>query len=624
MCGICGILNLSAEAGPPDPALLERMTATLTHRGPDDAGYHRAGPVALGMRRLSIIDLETGRQPIGNEDGSVALVFNGEIYNYRELRQDLLAQGHRFATQSDTEVIVHLYEERGPACVEALNGMFAFALWDAPAQTLLLARDRLGIKPLYYAEAGGRLLFGSELKALLADDRLPRRLDPLALDQFLALRYIPAPQTILAGVQKLPAGSLLLCRAGQIERRRYWRLRFAPDPQISPQEWVGETRRLLDDAVRRQMISDVPLGAFLSGGIDSSAIVALMAGASTRPIQTFSVAFRGWPGGDESEAARAVAAHLHTEHHEIHVEADAAAALPRLAHAFDEPMADPAALPTLLMSEAARRHVTVVLTGEGADELFAGYGWYRWGSWPLLPLPAFLRRPLLWALQEGWRGRRGQRTLMALAQPSLEARYWETIACSVFQAAERRRLLAPATRAALAGHTLPDAFGAMLAEAADLPAQSRLQAWDIAIWLEGDPLAKADRMSMAASLEARVPFLDHRLAELIARIPPALLTQDGQSKAILRAAVADLLPPATVRRPKHAFDTPIDRWLRDELRRPTETLATRAVFQETGWFEPAEVARWTQRHLAGRALGRQVWALLTLAEWYDHVFARRP
>jgi asparagine synthase (glutamine-hydrolysing) len=619
MCGICGILNLSAGASPIERPLLERMTATLTHRGPDDHGYHLADEIGFGMRRLAIIDLPTGRQPIYNEDRSVVIVFNGEIYNFRELRRELLERGHVLATHSDTEVIVHLYEERGPACVEALNGMFAFAIWDVRGRTLLLARDRLGIKPLYYAQAGGRLIFGSELKALLAYPGLSRQIDPIALDQYMALRYVPAPRAIFAGVHKLPAGGLLICREGQIDVRRYWHVRFAPETGLAPADWTAETRRLLDDAVRRQMVSDVPLGAFLSGGIDSSAIVALMAGASSQPVRTFSVAFRDWPGGDESEAARRVARHLGTEHHELHVEADALASLPRLIDAFDEPMADPAALPTLLMCEAARREVTVVLTGEGADEIFAGYPWYRWGSRPLLPLPTWARRPLLRAVSAALRGRRGQRNLTSLLLPSVEERYWETIACSVFQRAERRRLFSADVRQALAGHDLPDAFAGEMRATAGLSALGRLQTWDVAIWLEGDPLTKADRMSMAVSLEARVPFLDHRLVEWAARIPPAILLQGGVGKSVLRRAVADLLPAETVSRPKHAFDVPIDAWLRRELRAWTSGLARRPAFAASGWFNADYVAQLTQEHLAGRQLGRQLWALLIFAEWYDRI-----
>lgn len=624
MCGICGILRRHAPA---ERELLERMCRSLAHRGPDSQGIYLEDGAGLGIRRLRIIDLKTGDQPIYNEDKSIVVVFNGEIYNFRELREELEARGHRFYTRTDTEVIPHLYEEFGPDCAKHLNGMFAFALWDQRQGEALLARDHLGIKPLYYAEVEGDLLFGSELKALLQDGRLSREIDPFALDDFLTYRYIPAPRAIFRSVKKLPPGHILRWSTSGLAVERYWDVSFSEGDAVSEGEWAHWVRSLLAEAVRMQMVSDVPLGAFLSGGIDSSIVVGLMAEASSRPVKTYSVTFRSWPGLDEGEYSRLVARHFATDHQEIDVEARVGELLPRLAYHFDEPMADPAAVPTLLMCEAARREVTVVLTGEGADELFAGYGWYAWAR-PRLPvrllrvLPPAARRGLLALVEAGFRGRRGQRTLMAALLPRFEELYFQAVAGTVSQHPERHALYSPDLRRQLDGRRLEADFAYYLDHSRGYSPQGRMQYLDTKIWLADDPLTKVDRMSMAVSLEARVPFLDYRLVELAAAIPSGLKRRGSVSKHVLRRAAADLLPPAILQRPKHAFDVPLASWLRGELRSEVASLPSTEAIAGTGYFRPQAVAELVEAHLSGRRdFAMHLWCLLCFAHWHS-LYAR--
>jgi asparagine synthase (glutamine-hydrolysing) len=613
MCGICGIIQLNAR---PDQALVRRMTDTLIHRGPDGEGYLFDGPAGFGMRRLAVIDLATGDQPIYNEDRSVAVIFNGEIFNYRVLRDELEGCGHRFSTRSDTECIVHAYEQWGDTCPTRLNGQFAFALWDRRQRRALLARDHLGIKPLYYTQVGHSLLFASEMKAIRVHPECKHEIDPLALDQYLALRYIPAPRTIFNGISKLPAAHTLLWQDGQTTLQRYWDVTFAPAPGVKPEEWAAELRALLDQAVKQQMVADVPLGAFLSGGIDSSIIVALMAQHSAAPVRTFSVIFPDWPGFDESAYARRVAERYATEHTEVTVADDVVDILPQVVNAFEEPFADPAALPTLLMAHATRRHVTVVLTGEGADELFAGYGWYDWADrrWPLpAPIGRRLHRVALKWLQ----GRLGAGTISARLAPDFVTMAFESALSSVATTPIRQSLYLPAWREQLGYHTLDDDFPFVARLLSTSPEQSRLQEIDLKIWLEGDPLVKVDRTTMAVSLEARVPFLDYRVVELAARVPPNLQRSDGRSKALLRDACSDLLPPEILARPKHAFDVPIDDWLRRQLR---TVAADNLLGSSTTRLLPMLNAsvikvRWHEHQSGRRNHGRLLWALLMLALW---------
>lgn len=620
---MCGIAGLYLPRNHSDPAILRRMNDILRHRGPDGEGYFTDGPVGLAMRRLAVIDLKTGDQPIFNEDRTVAVVYNGEIYNYQDLRTELERLGHRFATQSDTEVLVHGYEEWGDDLPVRLNGMFAFALWDARRRRLLLARDHLGIKPLYYAELpGGGLAFASELKALLPVPGWSREIDPLALDWFLATRYIPSPRTIYLGARKLPPAHRLIIGAGEPLRiERYWDIAFIPDERSDEQEWSERLRQTLTDAVRRQMVADVPLGAFLSGGIDSSIIVGLMAQATAEPVRTFTVVFPGWGGLDESTYARAVAERFGTVHTEVAVEADVAREWPELARHLDEPFADPATLPTWLMARQTRQHVTVVLTGEGADELFQGYGWY---SWPKpLPLPAFLARPLRRLAQKALSGRRGRHRLLALLAPNFGTLYAESILSSVSQAEERLAWYCPEWRAHL--NTM-----APLADLEDrlsdgsAPLISRMQELDLKVWLEGDPLTKADRATMLASLEARVPFLDREVVEMVAHIPPDWHRRGGMSKWLLRKAFASLLPPDVARRPKHAFEVPVGAWLRGPLRPLLERVIDDAHF--LGQILRSEAVReMMERHITGqRDFSRELWSLLHLAFWWEHYGGTHP
>mgnify|MGYP000133981880 FL=1 len=611
MCGICGIY--SATGQPVEHGLLRRMNTALAHRGPDGEGYFTDGPVGLAMRRLAIIDLQTGDQPIFNEDRSVAVVLNGEIYNYRELRTELQKREHRFYTQSDTEVLTHGYEEWGDELPTHLNGMFAFALWDARRQHLLLARDHLGIKPLYYAELPGGLAFASELKALQSVDGWHREIDPLALDWLLATRYIPAPRSIYLGVRKLPpAHRLTLGADGPLKVERYWDVSFAPD-DADDQDWPQRLREALTAAVRRQMVADVPLGAFLSGGIDSSILVGLMAGVSAEPVRTFTVVFPGWGTLDESGYARLVAERFSMAHTEIAVEADVAREWPELACQLDEPFADPATLPTWLMARQTRQHVTVVLTGEGADELFQGYGWYGWPH--PLPLPAFLAHPLRHLVRRSLSGRRGRHRLLALLAPDFGTLYAESILSSVSQAEERRAWYRPDWLAYLAAMApMADLEGLIVHPTIQ---SSRMQELDLKVWLEGDPLVKADRTTMLASLEARVPFLDLEVVELAARIPAHWHRREGVSKWLLRRSFSDLLPGEIARRSKHAFEVPVGGWLRGPLRPHLEhALSEPSPLWQV--LRPEPIRRMAHLHLAGRCdYARELWALLHLAFWWE-------
>jgi asparagine synthase (glutamine-hydrolysing) len=612
MCGICGVYSSTVQ--PVEHDLLRRMNTALTHRGPDGEGYFTEGPVGLAMRRLAIIDLHTGDQPMFNEDRSIAVVFNGEIYNYRELRTELQKQGHRFTTQSDTEVLVHGYEEWGDGLPTHLNGMFAFAVWDMRRQRLLLARDHLGIKPLYYAPlACGGLAFASEMKALFPVDGWQREIDPLALDWFLATRYIPAPRSIYLGVRKLPPACRLILGAEEPLRvERYWDLSIAPD-EADSQDWPERLRVILTAAVHRQMIADVPLGAFLSGGIDSSILVGLMAHASAEPVRTFTVIFPEWDAFDESGYARRVTERFATAHTEIAVDADVAQEWSELARQLDEPFADPATLPTWLMARQTRQHVTVVLTGEGADELFQGYGWYGWPR--PLPLPAFLTRSLRYLTQRLLSGRRGRHRTLALLSPDFGTLYAESILSSISQAEERKTWYCPDWLAHLAAMAPRADLEDMLATHLP-PSSNRMQELDLKVWLEGDPLVKADRVTMLASLEARVPFLDREVVELAARIPPGWHRQKGMSKWLLRRSFADLLPPEVAHRPKHAFEVPIGAWLRKPLRLSLEhALADASPLWQ--FLRPEPIRRMAHLHLAGRRdYARELWTLLHLAFWW--------
>jgi asparagine synthase (glutamine-hydrolysing) len=619
MCGICGLLALDGSAVDATP--LAAMSETLRHRGPDSEGSVVDGPVALAARRLSIIDLEGGDQPIGNEDGSIQVVQNGEIYNYRELRAGLERAGHRFSTQSDTEVLVHLYEEHGPAFVRELRGMFAIGLWDARERRLVLARDRFGIKPLYYRTERGRLWFASELKALP-----PGEVDLDALEAFLAFNSIPAPLSIWNGTKKLPAGHLLVWEGkGEPRLERFARPAPVPADEVrsgEESELAEELRARLRDSVRAHLVADVPVGVLLSGGVDSGALAALAALESSERVRTFSIGFEEG-SFDELADARKVAEQYGTDHHELLLRPDAAELLPKLAAAFDEPFADSSALPTYLVSELAARHVKVALSGEGGDELFGGY--YTYVADLLAPRVAPVAgvlRPLVEALPSSSARAsfdyRAKRFVRAAHLPPIERHHaWKEI----FSPEARAELLQPDRRGA---HDPLDVYRARYAETEGADPLARLQDVDLGIYLVDDLLVKTDRASMAHSLEARVPYLDDVVASFALALPAGLKVRGLAKKRLLRKAVAPLLPRSVVYGKKRGFSIPAAAWLRGPLVPfAREVLATERI-RAQGYFRPETVSRLLDDHIAGREdLSRQLWGLLTFTLWYDHVTAQK-
>ena len=616
MCGIAGML---AEPGRlADSRLLRAMTGILAHRGPDGDGHHEDGRVGLGHRRLSIIDLATGEQPMSNDDASVWITFNGEIYNYRELRRELESRGYRFRTASDTEVIIKAYEAFGPDCVGHLRGMFAFALWDARRRRLFLARDRAGIKPLVYAWNGRRLLFASELKALLQDPDLARELDSEALRDYLTFLYIPSPKTIFRGIRKLPPASYLLLDAdgGEPVIRRYWQLEFRPEAGRGEAEWIEGLRAQLADAVQSHLVSDVPIGAFLSGGVDSGSVVALMARAAQGPVRTFSIGFED-EAFDEVGYARQVAQRYHTDHYEFVVKPDALEALPRLAWQFDEPFADSSALPTYYVSKITREHVTVGLSGDGGDENFAGYTRYARALALHRGLdrgPGRLVRPFL-AL--GGRllpsGARGQGYLALLGADPVD-RYYQIMTGGRIGAL--RGLLGADVRDSVMPGLGPDRFRAHAGAAAAHDYVAALQRIDIETYLPEDILTKVDRTSMLVSLEARVPLLDHVLMEYVATMPTALKLSDAGGKAIFKHAMADALPHDVLHRPKMGFGVPLARWFRAELGDHAREVLLDSRTRRRGLLDTDAVARLLEEHRSGhRDRATLLWAVLCLEEW---------
>ena len=607
MCGIAGIAGSPLDV-PQATALVRRMCDAIRHRGPDDDGYFVAPGIALGMRRLSIIDVAGGHQPIGSEDGSVQIVFDGEIYNHHELRGKLKAEGHAFRTHSDTEAIVHGYEQWGDDVVSRLRGMFAFAIWDAKRRRLLIARDRLGIKPLCYHLHGGVLHFGSELRTLLAGGVSPT-LAPASVAWYLALGYVPDPHAILEGGAKLPPGHVLTWQADlpdRVEVRQYW-TPVRAEIAIAEGDAVGELRRLLAEAVSSHLESEVPLGAFLSGGLDSSTVVALMAREAGGRVKTFSIGFEEM-GYNEAPHARAVAEALGTEHHELMLRPEANEVIEGLVSLFDEPFADSSALPTYFVSELARHEVTVALSGDGGDELFAGYTRYaeilRRGvaPAPLRPLASAAGRLLP-------QGAYGRNRLLDLGR-SGRGRYAATVALplathegGVARPDVVRRL--PPFSQLLDPWFEPGA-------ARDLPTQLGLV--DMQSYLPGDILTKVDRTSMAVSLEARVPLLDHPLVEFAVSLPGHLKLTGGVGKQIFRKAIAGIVPDIVLAKRKQGFAVPLDRWFRHELRGRLERLDDRAAVAE--WIDGRAVRRLVSEHVRGRRdHSHQLWRILALDLW---------
>ena len=610
MCGIAGMARF--DGAPVRLDDVRRMCAALAHRGPDDEGFYMAPSAGLGMRRLSIIDLETGRQPVHNEDGTVWAVFNGEIYNFQELRRELEGRGHSFYTGTDTEVIVHLYEERGRRCVEALRGMFAFAVWDERDQSLLLARDRVGIKPLYYCEAGGRLAFASELKALLELPDVERTVNWTALGHVFTFLTTTQSESIVQGVRKLEPGTTLTASRQGVRLSRYWDLQWAPDYGRSEAEWVEGLRALLDESVRLHMISDVPLGAFLSGGIDSSSVVASMARLSPRPVKTFSI---GFVEEDYNELgyARQVARAFGTEHHELVLEPDVLSVLEDLAWHLDEPFGDPSAIPTYMVSKLAAEHVTVVLSGDGGDELFAGYDRYRVEArerrWEWLPGP--LRRALGALAGRAPARVRGRNFLRHVTLDGVE-RYLD--AATFFRREEQRELFSPAVFDLVsAADPRREAIGYLARP--DRHWLSSLQHLDMKQYLPLDILTKVDRMSMAHSIEARVPLLDHKLIEFAATIPPELKLRHGTGKYIFKRALRGLVPGPVLQRPKQGFAIPLGRWFQGRLAEFVRELLLSRAARQRGLINPGYVEKLLKRKDGGSDSDFQLWTLISFELW---------
>ena len=628
MCGIAGIFE-SGSRREIDRALLERMNASLLHRGPDAGGLHLEPGLGLAHRRLSIIDLSTGQQPLYNEDGSVVVVFNGEIYNFQELVKDLAACGHAFRTRSDTEAIVHAWEQWGEDCVTRFRGMFAFALWDRNRETLFLARDRLGVKPLYYAQLpSGPWIFGSELKALLVHPKLQREIDPLSVEDYFAFGYVPEPRTIFKGVFKLSPGCTLTLRRDRPTSQpvEYWDVPFKAATVPTEEEAGNELLARLRESVKLRLVSDVPLGAFLSGGVDSSAVVAMMAGLVREPVVTCSISF-GDPAFNESAYAESVAERYRTQHHVEQVDPDDFSLVDRLARLYDEPFADSSAIPTYRVCELARKNVTVALSGDGGDESFGGYSRYRWHvneERVRSLVPRRLGRPMFGLLGQlypraDWAPRvlRAKSTLEALSRDSLAA-YFHSV--SFVHDGMRRKLFSDRFRRELQGY---DAIEVLKRHASRAPSDhplSLVQYLDFKTYLVGDINTKVDRASMAHSLEVREPFMDHPLVEWASGLPPEFKLHNRQGKVLLKKALERYLPPQILYRPKMGFAVPLARWFRGPLRQPLRDALLGPVLAETGWFDASYLRRLVDDHQSGaRDFSTALWTLLMFESFLRNV-----
>jgi asparagine synthase (glutamine-hydrolysing) len=620
MCGICGKINFDPDHTP-ERALIERMCAALRHRGPDDSGVHSAGRAALGHCRLSIIDLSAaGHQPMCNEDGSVWVVHNGEVYNFPELRAELQAKGHRFSSNTDTEVIIHLYEDMGPACVERLRGMFAFAVWDGRTQELFCARDRVGKKPLVYAETGEGFVFASEINALVQDPAISRDINFEALHHYLTYQYVPGPQTIFKQIKKLPPAHTLTVKNGRVSIRRYWELSYEPKTDAADEsELIERFSAVFQEAVRIRLRSDVPLGAFLSGGLDSSAIVAQMSALMDRPVKTFAIGFED-QDFNELPYARQVADLFDCEHTEYIVKPDALHVLPDIIRHYGEPYADPSCVPTWYVAELTRRHVTVALNGDGGDESFAGYERY-YANLMAARVPAMLCAPLhalapfvphrqaRWSLL-----RRARRFLGGLhADPAQRYIGWlcyfteemkqdlyDPAFAQVLGACDSVKLMAEALQRCRASTLLDQTLSA-----------------DVAMYLPYDLLVKVDIACMAHALEARSPFLDHELMEFAARLPVNMKLRGAVSKYCLKKAFEKKLPSAILHRKKMGFGVPLQRWFREELRQPVHDVLLNSRTLSRGYFQRTAVEKLLHEHMQGSAdHSYRLWALFYLELWH--------
>jgi asparagine synthase (glutamine-hydrolysing) len=637
MCGIAGYL--STPGSMLDRTILSDMLQAILHRGPDEDGRLEDGPLAMGMRRLSIIDLADGTQPIFDESGRYGIVFNGEIYNYRELRQQLLARGHQLKTHSDTETIVHLYEEFGADCLEHLRGMFAFAIWDQRERSLFVARDRMGIKPLYYSQTSAGFVFGSEIKSLLLHPAVQRQVDIQALSQYVSLKYVPAPRTLFAGISSLEPGHWLRIQDGRVvAKQRYWDLPFADAAQMasldrigdsdgrrrSDEEYTDELLALLQESVALHLRSDVPFGAFLSGGLDSSTIVALMAQQLSAPVKTFSVGFDGEGVQDELPYAAQVAQAFGCEHHTLKIGAsDFLGLAEKVLWHLDQPIADQATIATHMVAKLARQHVKMVLTGEGGDELFAGYARYageryaRYGQWLPAPVAAGLR----WGAERLPGLRRAKIALTACSYRDEAQRFANWF--PMFKEDAKRQLFV-AGRAAL-GQGVAEVFAAELSRCRATDSVQRMLYVDSKLWLVDYLLLRGDKLTMANSLEARVPLLDHKLVEFAARLPADLKLRDGQRKYLLKRVARRLLPAEIIDRKKQGFPIPIERWLRGEAAGLMQDLLSDETLRRRDFFEPVYVRRLMQQHLSGYCdHSTELWGLMSFEMWQRQFIDQSP
>jgi asparagine synthase (glutamine-hydrolysing) len=628
MCGITGMFDTSGRREL-DRGLLRRMNDSQAHRGPDGEGEHHAPGIALGHRRLSIIDLATGQQPLYNEDGSVVVVFNGEIYNYQELIPELQSLGHTFHTRSDTEVIVHAWESWGERCVYRFRGMFAFALYDSGRETLFLARDRLGVKPLYYSVlSDGTLIFGSELKSLLVHPGLRREIDPCAVEEYFALGYVAEPRAVFVGTKKLPPASRLTVRRGEAvpEPEEYWEPRFTLSNRISLPDAVAELNHRLEESVRLRMISEVPLGAFLSGGVDSSAVVATMARISSETVNTCSISFDD-PAFDETRFAQIVADRYRTRHFVDHVASDDFDLVDKLAGIYDEPYADSSAIPTYRVCQLARKHVTVALSGDGGDENFGGYRRYRFHMMEeklRSVLPLGVRQPLFGLLgrlypKADWAPRvlRAKSTLESLSRNSTEA-YLHSV--SIIREDMRRQLFSPAFRARLGGYSARDVFARHAGRAGTDDPLALVQYLDLKTYLVGDINTKVDRASMAHSLEVREPLMDHPLVEWLASLPSSLKVQGQEGKYLLKKAMEPHLPGEIMYRPKMGFAVPLARWFRGPLKDRMRQGVLGSTLAETGIFDRQVLQRMVDAHVSGtRDFSAPLWTTLMFESFLRNI-----
>jgi len=622
MCGIAGYIDLKQQA---DQSLIEKMTRIMEHRGPDGEGYHLDFPVALGHRRLSIIDLAGGKQPMADDSERYWITFNGEIYNFPDLRQKLIQQGHHFNTRCDTETILAAYKHYGDKCVDHLRGMFAFAIWDSAEKTLFLARDRVGKKPLYYYLDSHHFIFASEIKAIIQHPAVSRDIDPQAIADYFNYNYIPFPRTIFKSVKKMLPGHLIKLDVEadstlKFQQEEYWDIHYAPEPDIPESEWCEALREKIDEATRIRMISDVPLGAFLSGGVDSSAVVAFMAQAQSTPVKTFSIGFKE-EDFSETKYARQVAEQFGTEHHEFIVEPDAMEMLPKLAWEYDEPFADSSAVPTYYVSKLAREHVTVILTGDGGDETFAGYRRYPWANDMHCydVLPNFMKK-FLFGLPSSMlpEGVRGKGMLRHLSCPPFE-RY-----AGINTYGERSyigKLFSDDFKSKLPGNfekAYPD-FSLMrhYYDRCNVDDYlTRIQYLDTKVYLAEDILTKVDRASMLCSLETRAPLLDHEVLELAARMPSSIKIKNGETKYILKKALEPLLPENILYRKKMGFGVPLVHWFKDDLVDYAHDVLLSTQAQQRGFFNPEQVSQILQTHKKrGRDLSPRIWSLLFFEHW---------